>query len=84
MSSAGRLVVTLRRGLAGKKAAEVSAALSLRLRRPGSVAEHPNTESVRGTISKVRARAACWRPRARRGTQPRARSSPNPAHAGRL
>lgn len=62
MSAAGRLVVTLRRGLAGKKADAVSAANSLRLRRPGQTAEHPNTEAVRGQISKVRrvlAGAAC-------------------------
>jgi ribosomal protein L30/L7E len=51
---AGRLVVTLRRGLAGKRAAEVSAAMSLRLRRPGQTAEHPNTETVRGRINQAR------------------------------
>jgi ribosomal protein L30/L7E len=63
MSAAGRLVVTLRRGLAGKKADAISAAASLCLRRTGAVAEHPNTEAVRGQINKVRdcARAACGR-----------------------
>ena len=56
--AAGRLVVTLRRGLAGKRASEVSAALALRLRKTGQSAEHPNTESVRGQISKARPRPA--------------------------
>jgi ribosomal protein L30/L7E len=52
--AAGSLVVTLRRGLAGKRASEISAAKALRLRRPGQCAEHPNTETVRGQINKVR------------------------------
>jgi len=52
--TAGSLVVTLRRGLAGKRASEVAAALALRLRRPGQCAEHPNSETVRGQINKAR------------------------------
>ena len=52
--AAGSLVVTLRRGLAGKRASEISTAWALRLRRPGQCAEHPNTEAVRGQINKAR------------------------------
>lgn len=48
------LVVTLRRGLAGKRAAEISAALSLGLRKPNQVALQPNTASVRGQVAKLK------------------------------
>ena len=72
--AAGSLVVTLRRGLAGKRATEVSAAHALRLRRPGQSAEHPNNESVRGQINKARLRSLLPCPRA----SPNARTAHHP------
>ena len=54
MSTAGRLVLTLRRGLAGKKQTDVDTAFALGLRRTGRTVFLPNTPSVRGQANRIR------------------------------
>jgi len=57
----GCLVVTLRRGLAGKNATDKLTAAALGLRRTGQSVVRPNDSTTRGQVNKVRAAA---RPRA--------------------
>lgn len=50
----GLLAVTLRRGLAGKKATDKATAQVLGLSRMGQTVMVPNTSSHRGQVNKVR------------------------------
>jgi large subunit ribosomal protein L30 len=76
----GLLVVTLRRGLAGKNKTDLATARVLGLRRTGQSVTVPNNSSIRGQISKVSAReratlVAPSRPRSRaHALHPRSRS----------
>lgn len=51
---AGKLIITLKRGLAGKRHDQVATVRSLGLRKPGQSTEKPDNPSVRGMIEKVR------------------------------
>lgn len=48
------LIVTLRRGLAGKKVTDIATVHSLGLFKPGQCIEQPNSSVVRGQINKAR------------------------------
>lgn len=54
MTVAGKLIVTLKRGLAGKRWDQKETVRSLGLRKPGQSVEKPDNPSVRGMIEKVR------------------------------
>lgn len=51
---AEKLIITLRRGLAGKRRDQVATVRSLGLRKRGQSTEKPDNPSVRGMIEKVR------------------------------
>jgi large subunit ribosomal protein L30 len=48
-----KLIVTLRRGLAGKSEEHLKVVRALGLRKPGSTTEKPDNPAVRGMIAKV-------------------------------
>lgn len=50
---AAKLIVTLKRGLAGKPKDQIAVVRALGLRKTGSTTEKPDNESVRGMIAKV-------------------------------
>lgn len=51
---ANKLIVTLKRGLAGKTERHLRTVAALGLRKPGHTHELPDTPAVRGMIAKVR------------------------------
>ena len=52
-AEAGKLAITLVRGLAGKKTVFKETCRNLGLTKPWQVTEKPNNESVRGMVNKV-------------------------------
>lgn len=50
---ATKLIVTLKRGLAGKKKDQIAVCRALGLGKTGSTKEQPDNPSVRGMIAKV-------------------------------
>lgn len=50
---AGKLIVTLKRGLAGKTARQIAVIRALGLGKTGSSTEKPDNPAVRGMIAKV-------------------------------
>ncbi len=51
---ANKLIVTLKRGLAGKNERQIRTVASLGLRKPGQTHELPDTPAIRGMIDKVK------------------------------
>ncbi len=50
---AGKLIITLKRGLAGKDRSTIATIKSLGLRKPHSTVEQPDNPAIRGMIAKV-------------------------------
>jgi large subunit ribosomal protein L30 len=50
---AGKLVITLKRGLAGKAKDQIDTCRSLGLRKTNSSVEQPDNPAIRGMINKV-------------------------------
>lgn len=50
---AGKLIITLKRGLAGKDKRQIATCEALGLRKTNSTVEVPDNEAVRGMIVKV-------------------------------
>ncbi|MFZ5816915.1 MAG: 50S ribosomal protein L30 [Bacillota bacterium] len=50
---AGKLVITLKRGLAGKDKSAIAVCKALGLRKTNSTVEKPDNEAIRGMIAKV-------------------------------
>ncbi|HYF93590.1 MAG TPA: 50S ribosomal protein L30 [Symbiobacteriaceae bacterium] len=50
---AGKLIITLKRGLAGKDKRQIATCEALGLRKTNSSVEQPDNEAIRGMITKV-------------------------------
>ena len=50
---AGTLIITLKRGLAGKDKRQIATCEALGLRKTNSSVEQPDNEAIRGMIAKV-------------------------------
>jgi large subunit ribosomal protein L30 len=50
---AGKLIITLKRGLAGKEKSQIATCKSLGLGKTNSKAEQPDNPAIRGMIAKV-------------------------------
>lgn len=53
MNVAGKLMITLKRGLAGKEKSQIATCKALGLRKTNSSAEQPDNPAIRGMITKV-------------------------------
>jgi large subunit ribosomal protein L30 len=50
---AEKLIITLKRGLAGKDGRQIATANALGLRKTNQTVEHPDNAAIRGMIAKV-------------------------------
>lgn len=50
---AGKLIITLKRGLAGKRRDQIATCEALGLRKPNASVEKPDNPAIRGMIAKV-------------------------------
>lgn len=50
---AGKLIITLKRGLAGKEKSQIATAKALGLGKTNSSVEHNDTPAIRGMVAKI-------------------------------